>query len=297
MNEKRPAIIVLSSHVVRGTVGNRAAAYALEVMGFPVWIVPTVILPWHPGHGPSERIVPASAQFDQLINDLASAQWLNEVGGVLSGYLGNRDQVVAVANLVTKIKQVNPNALYTLDPVIGDAPQDGEGRLYVSEEQATAMRDFLLPLADMITPNPFELGWMSAQSTPKTLDQIHNTANNLDVPTTLATSAPAMMRSKIGNLLVQKMDGKTTAHLCEHPFAKGPPNGLGDLAAALMMGNLFQSKNPVLALQQTSASLFEVMMIASRARSDELLLEASISSILNPRTKINASLLMQRKPT
>ena len=53
---EKGAIIVISSHVVRGTVGNRAAVFALETLGHPVWAVPTVILPWHPGHGPSRRI-------------------------------------------------------------------------------------------------------------------------------------------------------------------------------------------------------------------------------------------------
>jgi pyridoxine kinase len=52
------AVIVISSHVVRGSVGNRAAVFALETLGHPVWAVPTVILPWHPGHGPAKRIVP-----------------------------------------------------------------------------------------------------------------------------------------------------------------------------------------------------------------------------------------------
>lgn len=45
----KKAIIVISSHVVRGSVGNRAAVFALEIFGHPVWAVPTVILPWHQG--------------------------------------------------------------------------------------------------------------------------------------------------------------------------------------------------------------------------------------------------------
>jgi pyridoxine kinase len=58
----RPAVVVISSHVARGTVGNRAIVFALEALGFPVWAVPTVMLPWHPGHGPAPRIVPDRRQ-------------------------------------------------------------------------------------------------------------------------------------------------------------------------------------------------------------------------------------------
>jgi pyridoxine kinase len=92
------AVIVISSHVVRGTVGNRAVVFALEALGLPVWAVPTVILPWHPGQGRGTRIVPPAAEFSALIADLAAAPWLGEVGAVLSGYLGGADQAAAVAS-------------------------------------------------------------------------------------------------------------------------------------------------------------------------------------------------------
>ncbi|HRP79733.1 MAG TPA: pyridoxal kinase, partial [Aquamicrobium sp.] len=106
------AVIVISSHVVRGTVGNRAAVFALEALGLPVWAVPTVILPWHPGHGRATRIVPPAEEFAALIDDLAAAPWLGEVGAVLSGYLGGPEQAGAVARLVGALKAKNPGALY-----------------------------------------------------------------------------------------------------------------------------------------------------------------------------------------
>src|SRR5690606_30780510 len=94
------AVIVISSHVVRGSVGNRAAVFALEQLGFHVWAVPTVVLPWHPGHGRGTRIVPPDSEFNTLMRDLQTAPWLGEVGAVLSGYLGNAAQADAVAGLV-----------------------------------------------------------------------------------------------------------------------------------------------------------------------------------------------------
>ena len=286
MAQKKPAIIVISSHVVRGTVGNRAAAFALEVLGFPVWIVPTVTLPWHPGHGLTDRIVPPDAAFDHLMDDLAEAPWLSEVGAVLSGYLGSVAQVGAVARLVDAVKTRTPNALYALDPVLGD-----DERLYVPEEQAAAILTHLMPRADLITPNPFEMGWLAKRETPDTVEALRQAALSLNVDTVLATSAPAMMAGLIGNLLIH--NGK--AHLAEHRLAKGPPNGLGDLAAALMLGHLLAAGDGVTALRKTSASLYEVMMIAAKAGSDQLLLEASITSLVNPRTPVDARQLVSMK--
>ena len=106
--EKPRAVIVVSSHVARGSVGNRAAVFALETLGFPVWAVPTVILPWHPGHGRATRIVPDPEQFAALMKDLEKAPWLGEVAGVLSGYLGDAGQATAVASLVKAVKARNP---------------------------------------------------------------------------------------------------------------------------------------------------------------------------------------------
>ena len=116
MTQQKPAIIVISSHVVRGTVGNRAAGFALEVLGYPVWLVPTVTLPWHPGQGVTERIVPPADEFSTLLDNLSNSPALNEVGAVLSGYLGGVEQVAAVAHLVDAVKARNSAALYALDP-------------------------------------------------------------------------------------------------------------------------------------------------------------------------------------
>ncbi|HEY0121227.1 MAG TPA: pyridoxal kinase, partial [Rhizobium sp.] len=115
------AVIVISSHVVRGSVGNRAAVFALETLGHPVWALPTIVLPWHPGHGRSTRLTFAEADFDHAIDDLIAAPWLPEVKAVLSGYFGNAAQARSAARLVAALRENNPDLFYACDPVIGDA--------------------------------------------------------------------------------------------------------------------------------------------------------------------------------
>ncbi len=157
MNESgKGTVIVISSHVVRGTVGNRAAVFALETLGHPVWALPTVILPWHPGHGRATRVAISSDDFDAIVSDLIRAPWRGEVKAVLSGYLGSAAQARSVARLVESLRADNPDLLYMCDPVCGD-----DRGLYVPEETATAIRDNLIPLASIATPNRFELAWLT----------------------------------------------------------------------------------------------------------------------------------------
>jgi len=270
------AVIVISSHVARGSVGNRAAVFALETLGFPVWAVPTVILPWHPGHGRATRIVPDPADFAALMRDLAGARWLGEVTGVLSGYLGDASQAEAVANLVGAVRSKNPKALYVCDPVMGDL-----GGLYVKQEVAEAIRDRLMPIADVATPNRYELAWMTGAK----LDDMRATmAAAIDAApqTMLVTSAPAMMAGSTGNLLVTP----TEAFLAEHRIIANPPNGLGDLTGAVYLARILSGNTPEKALQSTTAAVYEILARTAKRGGDELQLETDAQSLSHPMSMV-----------
>jgi pyridoxine kinase len=266
------AVIVVSSHVVRGSVGNRAAVFALETLGFPVWAVPTVILPWHPGHSRATRIVPPSDAFAALMADLERAPWLGEVTAVLSGYLGDASQAGAVAALVKTVKARNPRATYICDPVIGDV-----GGLYVPEALAKAMRDDLLPIADIVTPNRYELEWLVDAKLP---DMRAVMAGALDAGprSVLVTSSPAMMAGGTGNLLLTPNE----ALLAEHRIIDRPPNGLGDLTAAVFLARLLSGQPDAKALQTTTAAVFEILARTAKRGADELTLETDAASLSHP---------------
>lgn len=271
------AVIVISSHVARGSVGNRAAVFALETLGYPVWAVPTVILPWHPGHGRATRIVPQPGEFAALMKDLENAPWLGEVAGVLSGYLGNAEQAAAVASLVAAVRARNPNALYVCDPVMGDL-----GGLYVSEAHAAALRDTLLPLADIATPNRYELEWIVGAK----LDSVRavvEAAMHVGPANMLVTSAPAMMAGSTGNLLVTP----TAALLAEHRIIERPPNGLGDLTGAVFMARLLGGQTMEAALRSTTASVFEILARTAKRGGDELQLETDAQSLSHPMAMVH----------
>jgi pyridoxine kinase len=277
------AVIVVSSHVVRGSVGNRAKVFTLETLGFPVWAVPTVILPWRPDLAPGERIVPEPEQFARLLAEMGAAEWLGEVTAVLTGYFGDARQAEAVERLVRAVKAANPKALYLCDPVIGD-----EGGLYVPVETAAAIRDRLLPLADIATPSRYELEWLAGRALPSMPD-ILAAARDLTPPTMLVTSAPSMMAKSMGNLLVT---GKG-AWLAEHRLIEGEPKGTGDLTSALFLAHLLDGKDSAKALEATTASVLEIVTRAAKRGANELMLQTDAASLSHPMANVTVRQLLQ----
>ncbi len=282
---ERRAVLVISSHVVRGSVGNRAAVFALETLGHPVWALPTVILAWHPGHGPATRSVPPRAEFSAIIDDLCAAPWLDEVGAVLSGYLGHPHQAADIARLVDTIRARNGDTLYTCDPVIGD-----NGGLYVPVATAEAIRDLLIPRASIATPNRFELEWLCGSGLADTT-AILEAASYLGPPRVLVTSAPSMMAGSTGNILLND----TTALMAEHRQIPDPPNGLGDLTAAVFLAHTMNGKSDDEALQGATASVFEILARTAKRGADELTLESDAGSLVRPFAMVQMRRLAFRK--
>ena len=273
----KPAVISISSHVTSGSVGNRSTVFALETLGFPVWAVPTVTLPWHPGHGPATRMVPGNVEFDAFIDDIAGAPGVIEVKGIITGYMANPEQVNAVARLVSELKEKDPSLLYACDPVIGD-----EAGLYVAEQTALAIRDKLIPLCDILTPNRFELGWICDSDVPATWDQTKSLGRSLGIPSVLVTSVPGNFENEISNLLLV---GDETL-LANHRKLADPPNGTGDLTAALIFANQLSGLVPRDNLQRSTASVLEILELTARSGSKELVLAGNGASLLCPKTEV-----------
>ncbi len=276
------SVLVISSHVTRGSIGNRAAVFALEAFNIPVWAVHTVLLPWHPGHGPATRIVPSDDEFRAFTTDLQNAPWIDEIGAVLTGYVANAFQAKTVAGLVSSLKSKNPNLFYLCDPVIGD-----QGGLYVAEETAIAVRDHLVPLSDMITPNCFELGWLTGTQTPTNHQAVIDACEIIERPAKLVTSVPSTNKTRIGNMYIDASEGWYVSH----DFLEKVPNGSGDLTAATYLARKLRGLDSVENLKTTTASVFEILTQSARKGCDELTLESDIASLISPSAEIELSQL------
>lgn len=268
----RAEILAISSQVVRGSVGNRAVVFSLETMGHPVWSLPTVVLPWHPGHGRSTRVPMPAEVFSNVIDDIIASPRAGAIRGVISGYFGNAGQVDAVARLVRALKDKNPDLVYLCDPVVGDL-----SGLYVAEDIAVGIRDQLLPLADIATPNRYELAWFTGAPLD-TNQQIMEAALMLGPRRVLVTSAVSMMAGGIGNLLLNQRH----ALLAEHRTVGNPPNGLGDLTSALFLSRILRGESDERALQMTTAAVFEILARSVKRGADELMLSEDYASFATP---------------
>lgn len=280
-------IVVISSHVAHGCVGNRAIGFALERLGFRVWLVPTILLPRHPGHGPVDAVNIPDAAFADHLAALAALPDIPNVSAVLSGYLASPAQADALARFIGAVKAARPDAVYLCDPVIGNA-----GALYVEEATAAAIRDLLLPLADIATPNWFEATWLAGQeydpnSPPADVREI---AARLGVEMTVITSFPALMRGQVANALIEK----DTVTLAEHRRVESDARGTGDLFAAMFLGRLMAGHSARAALQMASATLADVVSVTARSSKDELELVKAQQAIVEPRAQVTMRALGNR---
>ena len=274
-NSTKKAVLVISSQVVRGWVGGRASVFVLERNGFPVWFLPTVLLPWHPGHGPATKSSVSSPSFSKMVDELKNSKWFNEIGGILTGFMGSEDQVEVIENLIQFAKQKIPDVKYLCDPILGDV-KENNGSLYISSEIAAAIRDRLVPLADLITPNLFELSFLADLTFDPKLD-CFAAFEKLGVPEVFVTSVPSSLRESIKNLLINKHGSFAS----EHERFKQVPHGTGDLLAALTLSRVLDGMTSEKFVQSVSASVYEVIRKSLYNHADELLLVNSQDALIN----------------
>lgn len=245
------AAVVISSLVVTGAVGGRATAFVLERLGFPVWFLPTVILPWHPGHGRSTRVALADTPFAGAVADLAGSPGLGEVGAILTGYFGDAAQIAVAAEFVAAAKARNPDLVYLCDPVIGDA-----GGLYQPAEVMAAIRERLLPLADIATPNRHELVALTGEVVSDNAGLV-GPARGLGPREVVVTSGFAP-EGETGALVVTP----EAAVLARHDALPDAPNGTGDVFAGLYLGHSLGGAAPAVALERAAAGTLAAVRAA-----------------------------------
>jgi pyridoxine kinase len=258
-----PTILSLSSQVAYGHVGHSAGVFAWQRLGIDVIALPTVLLSNRPDlpHKSGERVRP------ELLADMFAALEANgrlgEIDAVFTGYLPSAAHAELAARIVTSLKAESANLLYCCDPILGDEP----GGLYVAEDAAWAVRDAVMPLADVVTPNSFELGWLTGRAVTSADETI--AAARALAPMVLATSAPAADAAQLANLLV------TPGEAWETLVARrdAAPHGTGDLMASLFLAHMLRLRRPLEALALTTAGI-EAVIEASIGAEELRLIES-----------------------
>ncbi|MEN0086991.1 MAG: PfkB family carbohydrate kinase [Pseudomonadota bacterium] len=274
------AVLAISSHVVIGRVGLRAIAPALEAFAIPTYILPTITLPWHPGQGPGTRSL--NEGFDDLLGDLASLA-PGDLDGILTGYFANTDQVSNAAQFIRQMKAQDASLVYLCDPVLGDG-----GSLYVPQDVAEAIRDELVPLADILTPNVFELSWLTQTKISDAEDAA--VASHMLAPKArmvLASSVPADSHDHMTMVLtlpprggVTENDDTVEVQTMAHEQFDHAPKGTGDLMAAVLLALVLSGATPEDALSRTTYVMFEMVSIANQIDTDMLPVEAALNELI-----------------
>lgn len=257
-------ILSISSQTVAGTVGNSVTSFVLQCLGHRVWSIPTSLNSNHGGHPDALRQPVDEATVEGLIGNLEANGWLAACDAVFTGHFSSVGQITIAEAWISRLKARRPDLIYCCDPVIGDDPAG----LYVAEEIALAIRDRLLPLADIASPNRFELEYLSG--TPCTLHDSTTTAvKRLNVETVLATSIPS--GSDLATLCCtgSEVFSRTTARLSH------VPKGTGDLLIALYLGHHLNGLDVSTCLNLAVDATFEICRQSAAARTEELMLVAN----------------------
>ena len=227
------SVLVISSLVASSEVGGGVTVKVLAASSIRAHFVPTVMLGRHPALGaPGGGAVPADLMGSALEGVKANGV-LDSVDAIFTGYFKTPDQVWLAAELIAEARARRPELLVMVDPILGDGEADGgDGGLYVSNETAKAIRDELLPLASVITPNRFELAWLAGVPI-RTPDEAVTAARAL-APVVVCTSAPAD-RNAVAVITVTADD----AFSARMPRIEPAPFGTGDVfAASALAGRL-----------------------------------------------------------
>ncbi|WMS44092.1 PfkB family carbohydrate kinase [Acuticoccus sp. MNP-M23] len=238
-------------------MGLRAATFALTRRGHTVWMVPTVVMPWHPGHGASTRtpMPQLAAQLEEMAANAAG------VDAVLTGYFADAAQVKAAAAFIDAVKAARPDAVVVVDPVTGD-----ENGRYVPDAVAEAIRDCLLPRADVATPNVNELRDLGGAATPEAAAGL--------APAVVVTSA-VLSADEIEGWVVRGADVVRLSH----PRVASAARGTGDLYSAVLTAALLEGGSVVDAAHTAAAATLSAV---HRSGSEALDLAASQNAIAAP---------------
>jgi pyridoxine kinase len=216
-------VLTISSQVAAGPVGNSAIVPALLAMGVTPVAIPTIILSNHPGHGKPEGLAVPPEKLAAMLKRLIDLGFIQKDAVILTGYFANAEQIEAIAQIIADF----PKATYVCDPVLGDTPKG----LYVPEDLARSISDRLVPLASVLTPNAFELGWLTGREV-NDRETARAACRTLTGKSVLATSLPEA--------------GQLTTALFEHgsstwitrPRLPDVPNGTGDLLSGLIAARI-----------------------------------------------------------
>lgn len=283
----RVSILSIQSSVAYGHVGNSAAVFPLQRLGVEVWPVYTVHFSNHTGYGEWRGPLLPADDVRAVIRGVEERGAFPGIDAVLSGYQGGEDIGDVILDAVARVKAANPDAIYACDPVMGNA----KSGCFVHPAIPVLLREKVVPAADLITPNQFELGFLTGtepHTVEETLESVER-AQEMGPSTVLVTSVerPDAPADTIEMMAVTS-EG---AWIVQTPRLPMKANGSGDVTAALFTAHLLATGNPAQALGRTASSVFDLLQTTLDSGERELQLVQSQEAIANPRMQFEVTRL------
>lgn len=271
-------VLSIQSHVVRGYVGNRAAMFPLQVLGFEVDAVNSVQFSNHTGYAHWKGQVLQSQELHELYEGL-KVNSVNKYDYVLTGYTRDKSFLAMVVDIVQELKQQNPQLVYVCDPVMGDK-WNGEGTMYVPQDLLPVYRDKVVPVADIITPNQFEAELLSGRKIHsqeeafEVMDLLHRMGPDTVVITSSDLPSPqgSDYLIALGSQRMRKPDGSTVTQRIRMEMRKVDAVfvGTGDLFAAMLLAWTHQHPdNLKVACEKTVSAMQHVLQRTIRCAKAE----------------------------
>ena len=277
-NGRVTTIVSIQSAVAYGHVGNSAAVFPLQRLGVEVWPVYTVTFSNHTGYGAWRGpLIPAN-DVREVILGMHERGALDGVDAVLSGYQGGTEIGAVILDAVARVKAANPAAIYACDPVMGNAASG----CFVHPDIPVLLRDQVVPNADLITPNQFELGYLTGTAPETLADTLAavDAARAMGPSTVLVTSVLRPDRPA-GMIEMLAVHGDQ-AWLVATPHLPMKANGSGDVTAALFTAHLLASGRVEEALAKTVSSVYALLARTLESGRRELQLVQSQEDIAHP---------------
>jgi pyridoxine kinase len=269
----------IQSAVAYGHVGNSAAVFPLQRIGVEVMPVYTVNFSNHTGYGAWRGPLISPDDVREVIAGIEDRGAFPKIDVILSGYQGSEGIADVILDAVARIKAANPNAVYSCDPVMGNA----KSGCFVAPAIPVLLRDRVVPVADLITPNQFELGYLTGTEP----DSLESTLESVDLVrasgprTVLVTSVERPDREE-GTIEMLAVDDRG-AWIVQTPLLPMKANGSGDVTAALFTAHHRRTGDAADALARTASSVFDLLANTHESGERELRLVESQEAYAHPR--------------
>mmetsp|Transcript_25459 Transcript_25459/g.37738 ORF Transcript_25459/g.37738 Transcript_25459/m.37738 type:complete len:298 (-) Transcript_25459:864-1757(-) len=295
-------VLSIQSHVVHGYVGNKAAVFPLQLLGFDVDVINSVQFSNHTGyHQKWEGDVLNGGQLDSLLDGMERNDLLKNTQHLLTGYIGSESFLRSVIRVLNTLKKYNSDFRYVCDPVFGD-----DGKLYVPAELVDIYRKEVIPLSNIVTPNQFEVEQLTGMTVKtmddatKAADALHRLGPEVVVITSMRLEGKQDKLTILASQRFQSEDGTSEDQIwcIESPILDGSYTGTGDVTAALLLAWSAKDPNNLgIVLEKTVSTMYTLIETTMKQRDGtvagkELKLIQSKGIIENPPTLFKAKRLI-----